>query len=246
MANNNQIETFYRYEFKYVVPNYLKDKIKKDISYFMQIDRYALLQKQQKYFVRSLYFEDYNNSNFYEKIDGVRQRTKYRLRTYQKNFNENSLIFLEQKSRFENHVTKYRRKISNFDLKLFYKSNKVFSLIHKYNEKLFSSFLYDYTKKNIRPKVLVDYYRTPYISNYDMNFRLTIDQNIIVSRSKELFYTPNRKINSLLDNFILEIKFKRRIPSWFHKIIMGYNLQRVSISKFVVGIKYTKLAEDLS
>ena len=79
-----------------------------------------------------------------------------------------------------------------------------------------------------------------------MNFRLTIDQNIEVRRSSELFDTHNRKINSLLDNFILEIKFRRRIPSWFHKIIMGYNLQRVSISKFVLGIKNTNLAVDLS
>ena len=79
-----------------------------------------------------------------------------------------------------------------------------------------------------------------------MNFRLTIDQDIIVSRSSKLFNSYNRRINSLLDHSILEIKFSRRIPSWFHKIIMGYNLQRISISKFVLGIKYTKLAQDLS
>ncbi len=246
MNSKNEIEKFFRYEFKYVIPSYLKEKLKKDISYFMKIDKYALLQDQEKYFVRSLYFENYNNSNFYEKIDGVRQRKKYRLRTYARDFNDRSLIFLEQKSRFENHVTKYRKKIFNKDLKLFYRSNKIFDLLKRYNNPIISSFLYDYTKKNIRPKVLVDYYRTPYISNFDMNFRLTIDQNIVVYRASELFNNSNRKTNTLLDNFILEIKFRRRIPAWFHKIIMGYNLQRISISKFVLGIKYTKLASDLS
>ncbi len=239
-------EKFFRYEFKYVITNKLREKIQKDISYFMQIDNHALSKTDNKYFVRSLYFENYNNSNFYEKIDGVRKRKKYRLRTYEKKENSKNLIFLEQKSRFENHVTKYRKKIYKDDLNLFYNNNKVFDLLNRYDDNIIRSFLYDYTKKNIRPKVLVDYYRTPYISNFDMNFRLTIDQNIIVSRSSELFKSSNRKINSLLDHSILEIKFRRRIPSWFHKMIMGYNLQRISISKFVLGMKYTKLAEDLS
>ena len=66
------IEKFFRYEFKYVITNKLREKIKKDISYFMQIDNHALSKTDNKYFVRSLYFDNYNNSNFYEKIDGVR------------------------------------------------------------------------------------------------------------------------------------------------------------------------------
>ncbi len=242
----NEIEKFFRYEFKYVISNNLRESIKRDISFFMKIDKNALEKEGGKYFVRSLYFEDYQNTNFYEKIDGVRKRKKYRLRTYKKVLDKDSLIFLEQKSRFENHVTKYRKKISIKDLNLFYKNNNIFSLLQKYDDQIMRSFLYDYTKKNIRPKVLVDYYRTPYISNFDMNFRLTIDQNIIVSRSNKLFNNNNKKINSLLDHSILEIKFSRRIPAWFHKIIMSYNLQRISISKFVLGIKYTKLATDLS
>tara|TARA_B100001057_G_scaffold446114_1_gene484386 strand:+ start:19562 stop:20296 length:735 start_codon:yes stop_codon:yes gene_type:complete len=243
---NKNIQTFFRYEFKYIISNLIREKIKKDISYFMKIDKYAQINEGEKYFVRSLYFEDYHNSNFYEKIDGVRNRRKYRLRTYSNYEKNNNLIFLEQKSRLENHVTKYRKKIDNSHIDLFYNNNRVFDLLNNYDDALTRSFLYDYTKKNIRPKVLVDYYRTPYISNFDMNFRLTIDQNIIVSRSNKLFNSYNRKINSLLDHSILEIKFKRRIPAWFHKIIMGYNLERISISKFVLGIKYTKLARDLS
>ena len=35
-------EKFFRYEFKYVITNKLREKIQKDISYFMQIDNHAL------------------------------------------------------------------------------------------------------------------------------------------------------------------------------------------------------------
>ena len=146
------IEKFYRYEFKYVISNLVRDKIKKDISYFMKIDKYASENKEKKYFVRSLYFEDYHNSNFYEKIDGVRKRRKYRLRTYKNQQQDNQLIFLEQKSRLENHVTKYRKKIDEVDLNLFYNNTKIFDLLNSYDDEIMRSFLYEYTKKNIRPK----------------------------------------------------------------------------------------------
>ena len=186
------------------------------------------------------------NTNFYEKIDGIRSRKKFRLRTYSDQLNDSPLIFLEQKSRFENHVKKFRIDIKNEDLDYFYNQNKIFNLLDQYKHDLVKSFVYDYYKKKIRPKVLVDYFRTPYISNYDINFRLTFDQNIVVSKSKNLFNSKNMRINSLPDKSILEIKFYRRIPSWFHKILMGYNLERISISKFVLAIKDTKYAIDLS
>ena len=48
------------------------------------------------------------------------------------------------------------------------------------------------------------------------------------------------------DYKIMEVKFFRRIPLWFHRLIQKYNLKRVSISKFVVGMKFLGYAEDLS
>jgi hypothetical protein len=44
----------------------------------------------------------------------------------------------------------------------------------------------------------------------------------------------------------MEVKFHRRIPAWFHRILQTYNLDRVSISKFVLGMSSTGLAIDLS
>mgnify|MGYP006130979537 FL=1 len=45
---------------------------------------------------------------------------------------------------------------------------------------------------------------------------------------------------------ILEVKFDRSIPAWFHRIIQSYNLKRQSISKFVLGMTYTRLGVETS
>ncbi|MBT6601641.1 MAG: VTC domain-containing protein [Nitrospina sp.] len=45
---------------------------------------------------------------------------------------------------------------------------------------------------------------------------------------------------------ILEVKFHRRIPAWFHRIIQVHNLRRVSFSKFCKGMEATGQVVDLS
>ena len=45
---------------------------------------------------------------------------------------------------------------------------------------------------------------------------------------------------------ILEVKFDRSIAPWFHRMIQNYNLKRLSISKFVLGMEYCNIAEETS
>ena len=88
------MQKFERYEFKYVLPNSIINNLEEEILNFMEYDKFVKDKKNKSYFVRSLYFENNNNDNFYEKIDGIKFRKKYRIRTYSENFTDN--IFLEQ------------------------------------------------------------------------------------------------------------------------------------------------------
>ena len=45
------------------------------------------------YLVRSLYFDNYFFSHFHEKIDGVKNRHKFRIRTYAENEKKNTNFF---------------------------------------------------------------------------------------------------------------------------------------------------------
>ena len=88
-------------------------------------------------------------------------------------------------------------------------------------------------RRNLLPTVITDYWRAPYVSDYDSNFRLTFDSLISVKKSSKLFNNLNNFERKCLAGYsILEIKFNRRIPKWFHRIIQNYNLRRISVSKY--------------
>lgn len=243
----NDVEEFHRYEFKYVLNTDVALNIQREIEHFMNYDGYIHEELDNAYLVRSLYFDNIFASNFYEKIDGVRYRTKFRLRTYSKINDKSSPMFLEQKGRHLNRVFKNRCSIKVEDLENFYSESNFSELQNTYENEVIEDFIFQAYKKKLKPRVLVDYIRKPFTSNYDSNFRITFDSSIISKESMYLFPDENyRNIQSLPGYVIMEVKFHRRIPAWFHRILQTYNLSRVSISKFVLGMTSTNLAIDLS
>ena len=133
------------------------------------------------------------------------------------------------------------------DLFFFISENKYSELTNIYQNEVAEDFVFQGYKKKLKPRVLVDYIRKPYTSNYDSNFRITFDSSIKSQESSSLFPKDDfRIVQSLPGYVIMEVKFHRRIPAWFHRILQTHNLSRVSISKFVIGMTSCNLATDLS
>tara|TARA_B100000795_G_C22790402_1_gene436658 strand:+ start:612 stop:1358 length:747 start_codon:yes stop_codon:yes gene_type:complete len=247
LDNITKVEEFHRYEFKYVINNDMAIILQDEIENFMNYDGYIHEELGNAYLVRSLYFDNVFASNFFEKIDGVRYRTKFRLRTYSKKNDNSSPLFLEQKGRHLNRVFKSRCLINTEDLGMFISENKYSELTNIYQNEVAEDFVFQGYKKKLKPRVLVDYIRKPYTSNYDSNFRITFDSSIKSQESSSLFPKDDfRIVQSLPGYVIMEVKFHRRIPAWFHRILQTHNLSRVSISKFVIGMTSCNLATDLS
>ncbi len=244
------IQSFSRYEFKYILRKDLSDKIEKDTKSFMRYDEHANKELDNRYFVRSLYFDNLQSSNFYEKVDGMKIRGKYRLRTYSDIFDKNIPIFLEMKGRSNERTYKLRTKVKYEHLNYFFSQSKYPLLLSIYtrNNLVINNFVFDSFRKKIFPRVLVDYYRRPYINKFGLYFRLTFDSNILVSKTQRLFI--NKSFSSWIEcragYTVLEVKFERSIPPWFHRIIQNYNLRRLSISKFVIGIERCGIAKETS
>jgi hypothetical protein len=243
----NRVEIFERYEFKYLLKKSQRDIIENEISHFMEYDGHVHKELDNSYYVRSLYFENELSSNFYEKVDGMKTRSKFRIRTYGKEYEEGLPIYLEQKGRTVERTYKHRIKIQKEELELFYDANKCDELLILYPEiDLICKFCYEVFRKNIHHKVLVDYRRTPYTSSFDMNFRVTFDDSLIAAASEKHYlfeqFAAWRHFNS--GYTIMEVKFLRRIPPWFHRILQAYNMRRLSISKFARGMEVCGFAKD--
>ncbi len=95
----NKTESFERYEFKFLLNKKKAEQIESEIKNFMILDPNAEKNISKKYFVRSLYFDTPNYTNFYDKVDGIKLRKKFRIRSYNNKRKKSSNIFLEMKGR---------------------------------------------------------------------------------------------------------------------------------------------------
>ena len=77
---------------------------------------------------------------------------------------------------------------------------------------------------------------------------LTFDTNLKSSSGNNLFEI-NKNFNfkeCVSGKTILELKFERSIQPWFHRIIQNYNLMRLSISKFAIGMEKNGFGKETS
>lgn len=82
----------YRNELKYVVTTAQIACLRSRISSLMPLDGHVC--ENGTYNIRSIYFDDYKNTCYYENEDGTSPRRKFRIRTYNGNEEE---IHLELK-----------------------------------------------------------------------------------------------------------------------------------------------------
>ncbi len=240
---------FSRFEFKYVLNERARLQLESELGYFMALDPYVSKRRHQKYFVRSLYFDDDNYSNYYEKTDGQISRRKYRVRTYTDDRDEDCVIFLEVKGRYNALVYKHRIQLDRSVIGELEQGSDLFmkSMIDRAEESdLLRTFSFDTIRKSLKPKLLVDYERRPYVSKYSPDFRVTFDDCLKSTVTDKLFGSLSDTKRVFLPGYcVVEIKFKHHIPSWFHRLIQSYELRRVSVSKYCTGAERTEIVENL-
>jgi len=241
-------EDFVRYEFKFPLDLRKREEVESEVAKFMSFDGHVHPELSNAYYVRSLYYENDATTHYHEKIDGVKKRTKFRLRTYGKKLEPSLPVYLEEKNRNGDRVHKHRVAIDSSHLPIFYSLERYSDLCEIFSGvDLVDRFLYNAFRKSIKPKLLVDYVRRPYVSAYDINFRVTFDSVLMSAKTDKLFPASSENWKHSFAGFtILEVKFHRRIPAWFHRIIQTHNLKRVSFSKFCKGMEATNQVVDLS
>ena len=265
---NQLILDFSRFEFKYVLQKSLRESVESELGFFMQLDPFVRDTELNRYCVRSLYFDDPLNTAFYDKVDGLKDRSKFRLRTYTRTPDAVTPVFLEQKGRSDNRVFKHRVLISESSLNLLHDRSLKALLLEQPGSKDYSvhrarntqraleidkpanpvitKFQYDWFRKEIRPVALIDYMRTPYISKYDHEFRVTFDEQLSAYETDQLFPNNQARHRQLLPGYtVMEVKFNKVVPAWFHRIIQSYELRRVPLSKICEGMKKLNLAVEL-
>ena len=229
---------FSRFEFKYILPAGMREELESQFQYFVELDPYVASKPGKKYFVRSLYFDNDAHANYWEKEDGKKHRQKFRLRTYTQTPADGTPRFLEIKGRHNNLVFKHRTPLlteprADASPSFMWSPTTNDLIAHLPDGQVREAFQFDLHRKHLKPKMLVDYLRRPYISKYDPEFRMTFDDSLRGTATDLLDPSGNAKSMSVLSGYtILEVKFRYHVPKWFHRLIQTMELKRVSVSKY--------------
>ena len=92
----------------------------------------------------------------------------------------------------------------------------------------------------MRPKVIVEYERIPYI--YPLgNVRITLDENICSSDRADLFLEDRIPLRPIMPagQHILEVKYDEYLPDFIYQAAQLDNLRTTAFSKYYLCRKYS-------
>ena len=222
----------YRHEYKYLISKADAQLLKCRLPHIMERDPHA--GETGQYTIRSLYFDDFANTAYYDKVDGVNYRAKYRIRFY--NYDA-SILKLEKKEKNGNLTRKTAQTITKRDAQAL-----EFALsagCPDTKEGLVEELRLQFLSQGLRPRALVDYDRTPFICR-DGNTRITLDENV---RTRpyiaHLFASPRAMIPVMdADQVILEVKFDDFLPGYLATALADIPKVNMAISKFAMCMSY--------
>jgi hypothetical protein len=225
-----------RIELKYRLSYFQYLKIRNAIYAHMKKDRYTSASIGSGYLVRSLYYDTYDYSAFFEKMSGDSNRIKFRLRSYSDKIDDAEKIRVEIKVRRANLVEKHSTFVSKEDYQYFIRRRCWPTL----DNPILAEFERYLHLKDLRPQVLVEYYREGYESRSKDGIRITFDHKVRSGHSATLF--PEHLFFKVHHPHIVvaEIKFNDKLPSWLRTLVQSQGLKIIANSKFTQGIQVAR------
>ena len=223
--NSNNVN--YRYELKYLISSSMAEILKYRLSLFMEKDENSSTL-DNKYYIRSLYYDDIYDTAYNEKIDGLEEREKYRIRIYNL---DPTYILIELKGKKGDFTYKKQDVINRKEYEFIV--NKEYDKIKIGHRKILDDFINKCKSKNLIPSVIVDYTREAF--TYPVaDVRITFDEDISSGRFDYDLLDEKVDLHRVIEpnEVILEVKYNDRLPRIVKEIINTIPITRIAISKF--------------
>lgn len=216
----------YRHEIKLLLTKaeYLAARAK--LAPIMEQDEFTL--GSGDYFIRSLYFDDLHKSSYWEKIAGVADRKKYRLRIY--NLSD-SVIKLECKEKKGSRIHKRAVTVSREIADSIIRGD--FSPLAEIDNELAKEVYSLYKRNGLSPSVIVDYDREAYVHPVS-NVRLTFDKALHAGiSSADIFDEELTTLPIYPEEYVIfEVKYDDVLPKHLARIISSCGGVKLALSKF--------------
>ncbi len=180
-----------------------------------------------RYFIRSLYFDNLSDKALREKLDGINQREKFRIRYYN---NNTSLIHLEKKSKIGGLGNKQSAELSAEEAQAIVDGN--YEWMINSDRPLVQELYSKMQSQGLRPKTIVDYTREPFTFSAG-NVRVTLDYDIRTGLYCTDFLNPDCITIPAGDApAILEVKWDEFLPSVIRDIVQLEGRRTAAFSKY--------------
>ncbi|MEF9951160.1 MAG: polyphosphate polymerase domain-containing protein [Clostridium sp.] len=214
---------------------------RREMKYFISIEDYYFFKdsfskvlyhdshsESGSYMVRSLYFDSINNIDYHDKIDGIENRKKVRLRVYSP---QDNVAKLEVKYKFNQNQRKESLIISREDAKAII--NGDYDVLLKYQDRLAHKVYSIMVTMLYTPKVMVQYNREAFI-HPEYGIRATLDTEISSSEVDFDLFSENISLIPVFDfsKPVLEVKYDKYIYKWFQDMVSSRSCTNSSISKY--------------
>lgn len=180
------------------------------------------------YHIRSIYFDTPTDNAYWDKVSGVDNREKIRIRFYGL---DSSVIKLERKEKRANLIHKDSFTITKETADQMLSGN--YDSLLSYEHSL-AQYIYGLSRSStLKPVVVVDYVRRAYLYPIG-NVRITFDTQLQARTPEEDIWTPGRLYNVLGEDTILEIKFNQYLPEHIRQLLCSIPGQRIALSKYTL------------
>lgn len=217
----------FRHELKYLINYGEAELLKERLGVLLKCDAHA---SNGSYSVRSLYFDDYWDTAYRDKLGGYGGRRKYRIRLYDLN---DSLIRLECKIKKESYISKLSAPLSREETDRVLEGRYEFLLKRK--EPLCRQFYYECMSRVLRPKVYVDYEREPYMLEAG-DVRITFDRDVRSASVGGAIDGSDKVFWHVLDpgKLVLEVKFTEFLPRMVREALPLRAAEYSAVSKYTL------------
>lgn len=224
-----------RHELKYFINPAELEALRQRLRGTLNMDEHCV--GGRPYSIRSLYFDDIEDSAFYDKQAGVMHRDKYRIRIY--NMSDNT-IFLERKRKLGDLIQKSSVQITRRLCDQLAAGNP--GGLQRSQNPLLQDVYVQMRTRLLRPKVIVDYTREAYLHpvedvriTFDMHLRTGLSSVDLFNRRLPTVCPHDRKVE------ILEVKFNNYLPGYIAGLLHGVEAERSAVSKYVLCRRYEPL-----
>ncbi|MFT4105592.1 MAG: polyphosphate polymerase domain-containing protein [Lacrimispora sp.] len=220
----NQLE--YRHEYKHSINMLDYRTLRQRIKAVAQLDPNS--GADGRYHIRSLYFDNDDDKVLKEKLYGLPNREKYRIRIYN---GSGDFIRLEKKSKVHGLCSKQSEPLTKSQVQQILAGDTAWML--SAGNPLLAEFYGKLSFQRLKPKTLVDYRREAYIFPYG-NVRVTFDSDIrtgvystgLFQKDLPTFTTQEPGL------LLLEVKYDNFLPDVIRDLIQTNTRHTEAFSKY--------------